>query len=430
MDAPSPSECAAIQQEDRLSCANPPVSRDLCERLGCCFSSTDSTLPCYFGNKVTAQCTAANNVRVAISKEVTSPSLRLDSVRVLGVDQTSCREFTISKTNSFIMFKFPLSCGSMKQMEDDVILYENTFEASREIRTWRGNSITRDSTMKLTVRCSYPRTGIVPLLKVEVFTLPPPLPFSTSGPLLLEMRIARDSEYNSYYGDGDYPVVKVLRDPVFLEVRILQRTDPSLILVLNQCWATPSLSSTQTPQWPVLEDRCPYTGDNYLTRLIPVPDSAQNVNFPSHYKRFSISTFTFVDERTQLSLGGLVYFHCSASVCVPSASESCMARCAKRKRRMMETLVSEDLMRNLVTSNGPVYFTGDRKKSSIHIKGDGMFDHSIMEWVRGAAAAGGILVVVLAVMALWKYRQNKRTTILSASGLDFQQISFRQAVLG
>ncbi|KAM4747482.1 zona pellucida sperm-binding protein 4-like [Rhinophrynus dorsalis] len=334
MDAPSPSACSAIKREDRISCASTTVSRDLCERLGCCFTATDPAIPCYFGNPstVTAQCTAANNVLVAISKEVTSPSLILDSVHVLGVDQTSCREFSISKTNSFIMFKFPLSCGGTKRVvEEDSIIYENTIEATRDIRSWQGASITRDSTMKLTVRCTYASSAIVPLLKVEVFTLPPPLPVSTTGPLRLEMRIARDMQYASYYVDQDYPVVKVLRDPVYLEVRILGRTDPSLALILNDCWATPSSVPSQEPLWPILmasklqiihktiqKDngstqslqlyacRCPYTGDNYRTRLIPLSAPTQDVDLPTHYQRFAISTFTFVNERTQLSLGGLV----------------------------------------------------------------------------------------------------------------------------
>lgn len=43
---------------------------------------------------------------------------------------------------------------------------------------------------RVTVRCSYIQMGTVPLA-VTVNTLPPPLPVSTSGPLELEMRIAK-----------------------------------------------------------------------------------------------------------------------------------------------------------------------------------------------------------------------------------------------
>ena len=64
-----------------------------------------------------------------------------------------------------------------------------------------------------------------------------------------------DFDYASYYTDAQYPVVKVLRDPVYLEVRIIGRTDPNLVLVLNDCWATNSADPMPLPQWPILFDR-------------------------------------------------------------------------------------------------------------------------------------------------------------------------------
>lgn len=63
-----------------------------------------------------------------------------------------------------------------------------------------------------------------------------------------------DKSYSSYYMDSDYPLVKALRDPIYVEVRILQRTDPDLVLVLHHCWATPSINPHQQMQWPVLVD--------------------------------------------------------------------------------------------------------------------------------------------------------------------------------
>lgn len=51
--------------------------------------------------------------------------------------------------------------------------------------------------------------------------------------------------------------------------------------------------------------RCPYTGDNYQTKLIPV-QKASNLLFPSHYQRFSVSTFSFVDSVAKQALKGPV----------------------------------------------------------------------------------------------------------------------------
>ncbi|XP_063302291.1 zona pellucida sperm-binding protein 4-like [Pelobates fuscus] len=399
MDAPAPSMCAAVARQDRLSCAQQSVSRDVCEGLGCCFTPGDSAMPCYFGKPLTAQCTADSSVTVAISTMLTIPSLILDSVHVLKVNPTSCPGLQITKSNAFIAFSFPLSCGSMNQILGSTIQYENTIEATRDIRTWGAASITRDSTMRVTVRCTYSRTGVAPL-QVQVFTLPPPHPVSTTGPLLLEMRIARDQQYSSYYVAGDYPVTRVLRDPVYLEVRILQRTDPNLVLILNDCWANPSPDETQQPQWPILVKRCPFPGDNYLTQLIPLGASTPAIPFPTHYNHFSISTFTFVDGRTQLALGGMVYIHCSASVCVPSTSGSCMPSCLPRKKRTIEKFYSGEAM---ITS-GPVNFIATKTEATIKIEGNLVSDHSALSFATGTAAAGALLAGIFFI-GLWIHQK-------------------------
>ncbi|XP_018411069.1 PREDICTED: zona pellucida sperm-binding protein 4-like [Nanorana parkeri] len=352
MDAPRGEDCSAIPNADRIPCANTSVSKELCASVGCCYTQSNSDNPCYYGNQLTAQCTEGNMV-VVVSKDITLPSLILDSVSVVGVDPTSCPSLAISKTNSFVGFRFPLSCSAVKA--SDGMSYESTLVASKLIQTWQGSSVTRDSTMRLTVRCTYGKTGMIPL-QVEVVTLPPPPPVSTPGPLLLEMRIATDGAYNSYFADGDYPVVKVLREPVYLEVRILNRNDPNLVLILDNCWASNSASPTDYLQWPVLFNRCPFPGDNYLTQVMPVGTPTQSMPFPAHYQRFMVSTFTFVAPDTQVALSGLVFFHCSASVCIPSARDSCSVNCSQKKRRNADVVLGQSLM---VTSDGPVIFSGN-----------------------------------------------------------------------
>lgn len=51
--------------------------------------------------------------------------------------------------------------------------------------------------------------------------------------------------------------------------------------------------------------RCPYAGDNYQTQLVPL-STASGLLFPSHYQRFTLYTFTFVDSASQEVLSGLV----------------------------------------------------------------------------------------------------------------------------
>lgn len=58
---------------------------------------------------------------------------------------------------------------------------------------------------------------------------------------------------------------------------------------MHRCW-----DSQTHPDCRVSWSSCPYIGDNYQTQLIPV-QKALDLPFPSHYQRFSIFTFSFVD---------------------------------------------------------------------------------------------------------------------------------------
>ncbi|XP_063812327.1 zona pellucida sperm-binding protein 4-like [Pseudophryne corroboree] len=392
-DSPTSGECSDVPIGSRLPCASSAVTQDICLQNGCCYDQTNSMAPCYYGNKVTAQCTTDGKLTVAISMGVTVPALILASVKFQRASGPECDP--IVKNDAFLLFSIPLSaCGTRQTADGTTVVYENDLVADRDVITWGGSSITRDSLLRLHIRCRFIARGSVPL-KVEVFTLPPPRLGITSGRLTLEMRIAQDARYTPYYADGDYPILKVLRDPVFIEVRILRRNDLNLVLMLEQCWATTSESPVELPQWPILVDGCPFEGDNYKTQLVPVGSA---VDFPSHYKRFVVSTFTFVDQASQLALGGLVYFHCSASVCVPSSQGQCVSTCTNRKRRDLDSLEPG----TLVSAHGAIDFSLDEKVILTKDLRNGYL--SRMEWIVIWAFIGGSTTCMILFFILLKKR--------------------------
>lgn len=131
--------------------------------------------------------------------------------------------------------------------------------------------------------------------------------------------LAEVAAYSSFYAPSDYPITKVLREPVYVEVRILARSDPNIILNLEHCWATSNPNPDSLPQWDLLFNgyikairynfvqflyfvlrwillgcRCPYHDDKFLTTVVPV-DGSSGLQYPTHHKRFVIKMFTFVD---------------------------------------------------------------------------------------------------------------------------------------
>uniref|UniRef100_A0A8C3T501 Zona pellucida sperm-binding protein 1 n=1 Tax=Chelydra serpentina TaxID=8475 RepID=A0A8C3T501_CHESE len=306
----------------KIPCAN-ALDEAACFQAGCCYDGTDPTTPCYYGNTVTVQCLMDGHFILVVSRDMSAHPIILDSVR-LAYAQAGCDP--IWMTEAFVVFRFPLTqCGTTVQVIGDKLIYENQLISGIDIQTGPRGSITRDSTFILHARCIYNASDFLPV-QVKVFLPPTPAPVIQTGPLRLELRIATDVSYGSYLTERDHPVVKVLRDPVYVEVRILQRTDPNLVLVLHQCWATPSANPLDQPQWPILVDGCPFLGDNYRTQLVPMGPASSELPFPTHHQRFVLSTFAFVDS-AQMVLEGLVYIFCSASACSPSQLEPCRTIC-------------------------------------------------------------------------------------------------------
>ncbi|XP_007436693.1 zona pellucida sperm-binding protein 4-like [Python bivittatus] len=397
LDPPSASLCSAVQLADRLPCGSGRVSHGECSHWGCCFDHRDRVTPCYYGKAVTARCTPEGSFSLAISRDAVLPPLRLDSLHLRSSRGGRCGP--VARNKIFVVFNFPLSaCGTtFKVSGEGHRVYENELSADGRVLLSSSGSITQDSNFRLTIHCSYSGDESLPV-SVLVASLPPPPAIAQQGPLALEMRIARDETYSSYYVDLDYPVVKLLRDPIHLEVRLLGRRDPALVLLLHECWATPSTNPLRKPQWPLLESGCPYRGDNYQTQLVPLWRDL-GLPFPSHHQRFIVRTFTLVDMDSQRMLTGPVYFHCSASVCVPSAREQCSTCCeastqGRRQRDARGGAPAEPGRVRMLASAGPVDFFSQAVEASLPEGSRALPSEGFLRWEDGLSLAAGVAAVL------------------------------------
>ncbi|XP_031215126.1 zona pellucida sperm-binding protein 4 [Mastomys coucha] len=402
-DAPSAEVCSPVPIKERLPCAPSPISRGDCEEVGCCYSSEEEEAgSCYYGNTVTSHCTREGGFSIVVSRNATSPPLRLDSLRLVSRNNSGCDP--VMTTSTFVLFQFPFSsCGTTRRITGDQALYENELVAIQDVQAWGRSSITRDSNFRLRVSCTYSVHSNTSPVNIRVLALPPPIPKTQPGPLSLELQIAKDKSYGSYYGSDAYPLVKFLQDPIYVEVSILHRTDPSLGLRLEQCWATPGSNPFHQPQWPILVKGCPYAGDNYQTKRIPVQKASGP--FPSHRQRFSIATFSFMSAvREKQVLGGQVYLHCSASVCQPAGMPSCMIICPASRRRRKSELYFENT--TSVSSKGPVILLQATKDpaETLHRYSSTPVDSPAL-WVVGLSATVIVIgVLVGSYLAIRKWR--------------------------
>ncbi|XP_054440730.1 LOW QUALITY PROTEIN: zona pellucida sperm-binding protein 4 [Pteronotus mesoamericanus] len=369
--APGADVCDAVPAWGRLPCVPSPTTQGGCQRLGCCYSSTGNS--CYYGNTGGGEPEAGFSYRTAQTKQ--GPPERGPIGRLQA----------------------PSHSLSSSKIAGGQALYENELVAARDVRMWSQGWITRDSTFRVRVSCTYAAGSHALPLAVQVLLVPAPRPQTQPGPLTPELQIAKDKNYSAYYGAGHYPVLKFLREPIPVEVSIRHRTDADLGLRLRQRWATPSPGPLRRPQWALLVGgERPYAGDDYRTQLIPV-QAAAGLPFPAHHQRFSISTFSFVDSGARRALRGPVHLHCSVSVCQPAGAPSWVTCPVVRRRRSSD--IDFHNSPASISSKGPMILLQATQDTSEKLhKDSGSPVASRALWVAGLS--GTLIVGVLLVSCL------------------------------
>ncbi|XP_052321849.1 zona pellucida sperm-binding protein 4-like [Oncorhynchus keta] len=320
----------------------------------------------FYGRAVTVQCTRDGQFVVVVAREATLPNLELDSISLLGGNEAHCTPVGI--TSAFAIYQFKVTeCGTAMTEEPGTIFYENRMSSSYIVEMGPLGTITRDSQFNLIFQCRYRGTGIEALV-IEVKQVPPPILLPAPGPLRVELRLANgicltkgckeeEAAYTSYYTVADYPVTKFLRDPVYAEVRILERTDPNIVLTLGRCWATTNPDPLSQPQWNLIISGCPYKDDRYLTMPIPV-EASSGLSFPTHYRRFVLKMFTFVDSTSMSPLRERMFIHCNTDLCQPYQENwYCVPRCFRTRRDIANAVQKTTRSESTLVSSGELILT-------------------------------------------------------------------------
>ncbi|KAG1942452.1 zona pellucida glycoprotein 2, like 2 [Pimephales promelas] len=397
----SGSQRCVVEPHERIACGEPKLNQEECEDISCCYDAHG----CYYAKAVTLQCTRNGGFVLVVARDATLPHISLDSIHLLEDDPPGhCA--SVGSTATFAIYQFAVSsCGTRMKEENGFIIYENIMSSSYEVGIGPRGSISRDSYFELQFQCRYSGTSVEALV-AEVNTIPPPLPVSQLGPLRVELRLAKgectakgcsdEDMYTSYYSEEDYPVTKVLKEPIYVEVRILERKDPNIALVLDHCWATSTPEPLSLPQWDLVLNGCPYKDDQYLTTQLPAGPSG--LQYPSHYKFFVVKMFTFVDQPSFEPLQeSKIFIHCTTSVCHRSATETCEPSCGSRTRRAIAESLN-DSKETVVVSSGEVIIVSHLPVSDNLVSKEvpQMLGYGL--WAAGALTVFGICGLVMAVI--------------------------------
>ncbi|XP_072312652.1 uncharacterized protein [Eucyclogobius newberryi] len=271
---------------------------------------------------------------------MTALALKLESVPMLEPERLRLRDRSCSPvqvTQKSALFSFTVdSCGTSRTFLDKYVVYENEisldYDAGTTFPRWPGRTPRTspiDPEYRQSVSCYYRLDKRVSGAFGHAPSNTPAAEIGT-GQLKINMRLAKDSSYKSFYQPEDFPVPKVLQEPVYVEVSLDLSSDPRLELVLDNCWASSGPDRSSLPRWDIIVDTCENPEDRYLTQLLPVQKDA-SVPIPAHVKRFSIKMFTFTQDEQVLK--EQIQIHCNSVVCDSNDQKdsACRGQCAHPK---------------------------------------------------------------------------------------------------
>ncbi|XP_061422358.1 zona pellucida sperm-binding protein 2-like [Lethenteron reissneri] len=351
----------------------------------------------------TAECSTDGQMTFEVYASSTRPPLDLATVHVRD---PSC--LPVEVTAEKAVFVVPLDeCGTTHEMVDGKLVYEN--EAVSLMRDSIHVIISRSSEYRMKITCEFSGDDLL-MLGVTVPTLSPPSPANGTGPLVIELTMFPDVDYVAPYVAADYPLVRFLREPLFVQVQLLAHPDPVLELRLADCWATTQPDPNSLPQWDLLVSGCPFSGDNYLTTVHAV--SPASVPLPLRFKRFEVKTFVFADPAPLGALRDTLYFHCSATVCdsnsadLPQCGPSSCSPSTRRAREDVKRAATDDLT-HIASLPGPITLSDDvHTKSDLSSSAEGGVWPTWFVWL--VAATCSLLALSIAVALVAKLLRHGR----------------------
>ncbi|XP_070780092.1 zona pellucida sperm-binding protein 4-like [Enoplosus armatus] len=305
---PLPGDCD-IKRALHVDCGHQSISSDACYKLGCCYDAHDLT--CYY--RLNA---CSLDGHFVFSVKATDTDMPINPSSLIVKDQPQC--FPVVTTPDTAVFKIGvMDCGANMTVDGDVMIYEVEVE---ELHT---RSKTKTSPFSLQVQCEYETSDLkraADLRSLYAVTNPPPV--VALGTIRVQMRIAKDASFTSFFPEDQLPLTLPLREAAYVQVSIAQPSpDPTLSLRVRDCFAYPA---SRHSVWTLLYDGCPNPLDN-MRSSVPVDNQGKTTSH-SQVRRFDVKTFAFLDPQTGHPSVEEMYFYCWVEICTNDVD--CAQRCA------------------------------------------------------------------------------------------------------
>ncbi|XP_033493670.1 zona pellucida sperm-binding protein 4-like [Epinephelus lanceolatus] len=306
---PNPPNCA-ISSAERVMCGYSGISPSECQNLGCCMASNS----CYYPMD---ECTGDQHFVFAIRSSLASPPV--DPTKLVIPGHPECKPVIVN--DKVAIFKFKVTeCGARYYEVKGVKIYMVEVQSVVKALNLKYGIITRSNPLRIQVECRYGQSGS-PMASVGYMVKNPgsvvPDSVLSNGLYGVQLRIATDQTYSSYLPKTSQPLGLLLGKPVYLELR-LKSPKPDAVILVNYCLAYPRSANNALV---LIYEGCanPYDKDVSILKIAGNPKNR-------HHRRFSVSAFQFMEQKTNKYLNEEIYFMCSAEVCRPT-EKACPERC-------------------------------------------------------------------------------------------------------
>ncbi|KAM9843135.1 zona pellucida sperm-binding protein 4-like [Aulostomus maculatus] len=311
----------------RVDCGHQGISIDACYKLGCCYDPSHSM--CYY--RLNA-CSLDGHFVFSVKTEETDPPINPKSLIIK--DQPQC--IPVITTSETAIFKIQVTdCGVKTKVAGEVLIYE------LEVEDLLAKGSDKHSPFSillfsLQVQCEYEASDLkraADLRSSYAVTNPPPV--VSLGTFRVQMRIATDASFSSFFPEDQLPLTLPLRNAAYVEVSIAQPSlDPTLSLHVRDCFAYPA---SRHSVWTLLYDGCPNPLDN-LRSSVPVDNQGKTTSH-SQVRRFDVKTFAFLDPDSHPSVEEM-YFYCWVEICTEDVdcAQECTIISSEGERQRREAI--------------------------------------------------------------------------------------------
>ncbi|XP_037548914.1 zona pellucida sperm-binding protein 1 [Nematolebias whitei] len=311
-----PHNCA-VDVREQISCGQSGISPSDCEKKGCCMDMYKKN--CYYPLD---ECTSDQHFVFALRHN--SAVIPMDPRKLVIPGSPLCKPVIVN--DEVAIFKIKLGdCGVHSYDVGDMKIYLIEVHTTVNALHLKYGIISRSDPLRFMVECRYRKRGkdaaepsmasVGYMVKTSTSNLPSSI--ISSGLYDIELKIAKDHTYSSFYPTYHQPLQLLLGHPVHLELNLKASDASDAVILVNYCVAYPRTANNALV---LIHEGCANPNDPTVSLL-----KVDNLPNSRHQKRFKVDAFRFMDQ-TNAYLNEEIYFMCSAEVCIVS-EKPCEQQC-------------------------------------------------------------------------------------------------------